>query len=103
MTLCILRYVCVCVCECVYVCVCVCVCLFVYDNNIYVCIVCSFVGAVMVSLIRGLSRDLSIKAGLRAAYMSLHSLHAVSEELNPNFLTEESISEWAPWEASQLL
>lgn len=67
------------------------------------CIVYSFVGAVMVSLIRGLSRDLSVKAGLRAAYMSLHSPRAVPEELSPNFLTEESISKWAPWEASQVL
>ena len=79
-------------------------CVINYTNNIVcVCVVCSFVGAVMVSLIQGLSRDLSIKAGLRAAYMSLHSPHAVSEELNPSFLMEESISEWAPWEASQLL
>ena len=69
------------------------ICVFVY----------SFVGAVVVSLIRGLTRDLSIKAGLRAAYMSLHSPRAVPEELSPNFLTEESISEWAPWEASQVL
>ena len=69
------------------------ICVFVY----------SFVGAVVVSLIRGLSRDLSIKAGLRAAYMSLHSPRAVPEELSPNFLTEESISEWAPWKASQVL
>ena len=49
----------------------------------------------MVSLIRGLSRDLSIKAGLRAAYLSLRSSCAVSEELSPSFLTEESVSEWA--------
>ena len=75
-------------------CVCVCVC---------VCVVCSFVGAVMVSLIRGLSRDLSIKAGLRAAFMSLHSPHAVSRELNPSFLTEESVNGWAPWKASLVL
>ena len=66
-------------------------------------IVCSFVGAVMSSLIRGLSCDLAIKVGLRAAYTSLHSPHAISKELNPNFVSEESISDWAPWKASPVL
>ena len=62
----------------------------------------SFVGAVVASLIRGLSHDLAIKAGLRAAYASLCSPYAVSEELNSSFLQEDSINGWANWEASPL-
>ena len=58
----------------------------------------SFVGAAIVSLINGLSLDLSIKAGLRAAYKSLQSHHAVCTELNSDWLNEQLIQNWAPWE-----
>ena len=74
-------------------------------NQRHVCWIlysCSFVGAVVSSLVRGLDRDLAIKAGLRAAYASLHSPQAVSEEVNPSFLVKGSIATWAPWTAVQL-
>lgn len=62
----------------------------------------SFVGAAMVGLIQGFSSDLSVKAGLRAAYQSLTSHYAVSPELSPEVLTEESIRSWAPWEPTRI-
>ncbi len=57
----------------------------------------SFVGAIISSLTQGLSTDSAIKAGLRAAYLSVKSYHAVSDELHPKLFTERSIREWAPW------
>ncbi len=62
----------------------------------------SFVGATMACLIRGFSRDLSIKAGLRAAYQSVTSHYAVCPELSPENVTKEFIQKWAPWEPTQL-
>ena len=64
---------------------------------------CSFVGATVTSLVRGLSHDVAIKVGLRAAFTSLHSPRAVSEELNSSFLDMNSISSWAPWKSVQVL
>ncbi len=62
----------------------------------------SFVGATMACLIRGFSWDLSIKAGLRAAFQSVTSHYAVCPELSPENVTKESIQKWAPWEPTQI-
>ena len=62
----------------------------------------SFVGTMISGLTRGLSHDLSIKAGLRAAYCSLQSQYAVARELPPNLLNEDTIREWAAWDATVL-
>ncbi len=62
----------------------------------------SFVGAAVVSLVHGFSSDLSVKAGLRAAYHSLTSHFAVCPKLSPEILTEESIRKWAPWEPTRI-
>ena len=55
-------------------------------------------GATIVALIHGLTLDLSVKAGLRAAYNSVRSHHAVCSKLSQEVMTEESINEWASWE-----
>ncbi|XP_064381865.1 uncharacterized protein LOC135330853 [Halichondria panicea] len=62
----------------------------------------SFVGATMACLIRGFSWDLSIKAGLRAAFQSVTSHYAVCPKLSPENVTKESIQKWAPWEPTQI-
>ena len=72
-------------------------------TSAFVCVmsvfVCSFVGTVLAGINSGLTYDLSIKAGLNAAYLSLQSTTAVSSELNPELLKEENIRTWAPWVA----
>ena len=47
----------------------------------------------------GLTPDLSVKAGLNAAHLSLQCLTAVSPDLSPRNLSEGHIRGWAPWEA----
>ena len=75
-----------------------CMCCFVYLSTYSY----SFVGAVVTSLVGGLDHDSAIKVGLRAAFASLRSPRAVSEELNSSFLDEKSINTWAPWKSSHV-
>ena len=66
------------------------------------CYCSSFVGAMLAGICSGLTRDLSVKAGLNAAFLSLSSATAISQELCPGLLEEENISKWAPWNASDI-
>lgn len=59
----------------------------------------SFVGSMLTGISSGMTPDLSVKAGLKAAYLSLQSPTAVSPQLTPRLLQEEEIKQWAPWEA----
>lgn len=61
--------------------------------------VVSFVGSMLTGLSMGLSHDLSVKAGLKAAHLSLQSRAAVSPELDPALLQPERIRQWAQWDA----
>ena len=63
----------------------------------------SFVGTMLAAVSSGLTLDLSIKAGLRAAYLSLHSTTAVSSELSPTLLQGDQIRTWAPWQPRSIL
>ena len=61
----------------------------------------SFAGGMIASLTRGLAADIAVKAGLRAAYLSIQSHSAVASEATPELFTEQSIAEWAPWTAEE--
>lgn len=62
----------------------------------------SFVGGMISGLVRGLNQDLAVKAGLRAAYLSVLSQSPVSKILTPDLFTEQSLRMWAPWSATML-
>lgn len=66
----------------------------------------SFAGAVMSSLVRNYPLDIAINGGLKAAFMSLHAVDAVSPDLRPQEFTERSIMQWArfdPEDVSRLV
>ena len=56
---------------------------------------CSFVGAAAAAIIRGFPLELAVRAGLKAAHMSLLSTAAVSEEVNPQGFEQLAVMEWA--------
>jgi len=62
----------------------------------------SFVGGMILGLVLGLNQDLAVKAGLRAAYLSVLSRSPVSKILTPDLFTEQSLRMWAPWSAMML-
>lgn len=74
----------------------------IYAMYLHCCCCFSFVGAMLAGICSGLTCDLSIKAGLNAAFLSLGSATAISQELSPGLLEEETISKWAPWGASNI-
>ena len=70
--------------------------------NVAIFIFCSFMGGMLSGIHMGLSIDLSVKAGLNIAYMSLQSMSAISSELQPSLLQPENIRQWAPWDPTPL-
>lgn len=48
----------------------------------------------MSGLVQGHSMDTAIRAGLRAAYYSLLSTHAISPVLSPAMFSHDEIKQW---------
>lgn len=67
-------------------------------ETMLLCVI-SFVGSMLTGISSGLTHDLSVKAGLNAAYLSLQSSTAISSQLTPQLLQVENINQWAPWDA----
>ena len=61
----------------------------------------SFTGAAIAGFALGYSPDLAIKAGLRAAYLSVQSSCCIAHNVSPELFSEESIANWAPWTPSR--
>jgi sugar/nucleoside kinase (ribokinase family) len=62
----------------------------------------SFVGAMLSSLVGGFPHDKAIKAGLRAASLSIVSLDSVSPAVTPRLFSEAAIETWAPWQPQEI-
>ncbi len=54
----------------------------------------SLAAAMIASIIRGDEPHMCVKAGLRAASLSLKTHHAIPDKINPDIFTRESVEEW---------
>lgn len=54
-------------------------------------------GVMIASMLRGYDPHACVKAGLKAAYLSLQSHEAVAEQIVAENFTKESIEEWMTW------
>lgn len=63
----------------------------------------SFVGTLASSIIKRCPTDIAIKSGLRAAYMSLLSEAAISENISTDLLNQSALRDWAPWQPVRLV
>lgn len=58
---------------------------------------CSLAGAMIASILRGYDPHLCVKAGLHAAFLSLQTHEAVSDQIVAEKFTKERIEEWMTW------
>ena len=62
----------------------------------------SFASGVLFGYLQGYNTDMCIKGGLLAAYKSLHTYVAISDQIDPSLLSPENIQQWADFEAQVL-
>merc|ERR1711962_1035573 len=62
----------------------------------------SFASGVLYGYLQGYDTDTCVKGGLLAAYKSLHTFVAISDEITPELLCPESIHQWADFDADTM-
>ncbi len=55
---------------------------------------CSLAGAMIASIIRGYEPHMCVKAGLHAAFLSLQTHDAISDQVSLDKFTVESVQDW---------
>lgn len=63
----------------------------------------SLAAGIIYGVIQDYGIDVCVKAGLLGAYKSLNSYSAISSDISPALMTEESIQQWASFEPVELL